>query len=140
MSDIFHESFGLGYERMLRTGIPRTDFYFDIESMENAIFKLNRIYPIIQRKKVLLYAPTFRDETLNSAKIVLDINRLHHEFKNEYVLLLRLHPAIQGVFKNQYPEFVIDVSDYPDIHHLLVVTDVLVTDYSSIPFEFSLLD
>lgn len=140
MAAIFRESFGLGDDRMLRTGIPRTDFYFEEASEAIASRELEQTFPSIGEKKVILYAPTFRDEALDSAEIMLDVNRLYEEFASEYVLLLRLHPAIQGKFLNQYPEFVIDVSDYPDIHHLLVVTDVLVTDYSSIPFEFSLLD
>jgi len=139
MAAIFRESFGLGDDRMLRTGIPRTDFYFEKASEAVASQELKQTLPLIGEKKVILYAPTFRDEALDSAEIMLDVDRLYEEFASEYVLLLRLHPAIQGKFLNQYPGFVIDVSGYPDIHRLLVVTDVLVTDYSSIPFEFSLL-
>ena len=139
MAAIFRESFGLDDDRMLRTGIPRTDFYFEEVSEAVASQELKQTLPLIGEKKVILYAPTFRDEALDSAEIMLDVDRLYEEFASEYVLLLRLHPSIQGKFLNQYPEFVIDVSDYPNIHHLLVVTDVLVTDYSSIPFEFSLM-
>src|SRR5699024_4173809 len=140
MAAIFRESFGLGDDRMLRTGIPRTDFYFEEASEAIASRELEQTFPSIGEKKVILYAPSFRDEDLDCAEIMLDVNRLYEEFAREYVLLLQLNPAIKGKFLNQYPEFVIDVSDYPDIHLLLVVTDVLVTDYSSIPFEFSLLD
>lgn len=139
MAEIFQESFGLGSEHMLRTGIPRTDFYFKLPSRYDTLDSLKQTYPAMRRKKIILYAPTFRDDLLHSSEIALDIDRLYKEIKGEYVLLLRLHPAIRGAFNNRYPDFIIDVSDYPDIHHLLVVTDLLITDYSSIPFEFSLL-
>src|SRR5699024_3415731 len=140
MAKIFRESVGLSDERMLRTGIPRTDFYYDAKGMERVASELQRSYPAIRDKKVILYAPTFRDDALRSTELALDIGALYHAFSDEYVLLLRLHPAIQGNFDNTYPDFVIDVTAYPDIHHLLTVTDLLVTDYSSIPFEFSLLE
>lgn len=139
MAAIFMMSFGLSDARMLRTGIPRTDFYFEEACEAVASRELQQSIPAIGEKKVILYAPTFRDDGLNSAEVMLDIDRLYTEFADEYVLMLRLHPAIQGKFVNQYPDFVIDVSGYPDIHRLLIVTDVLITDYSSIPFEFALL-
>src|SRR5699024_2135915 len=97
------------------------------------------IHPLIHQKNVILYAPTFRDDLLHSADIAVDIDQLYRELRDEYVLLLRLHPAVRGTFVNQYPDFVLDVSGYPDIHSLLIVTDLLITDYSSIPFEFSIL-
>src|SRR5699024_10363090 len=140
MTDIFKESFGLDDDRMLRTGIPRTDFYFEESSKAVAISALKQAFPSIDGRRVILYAPTFRDNDLESADIKLDIERLYRAFKNDYVLLLRLHPAIQGVFVNEHPKFVVDVSAYPDIHHVLVGTDILITDYSSIPFEFSFLE
>lgn len=139
MADIFKDSFGLSDDRMLRTGIPRTDFFYDLEGMEQVAWELARRYSEIGNKKVILYAPTYRGDALSSADLALDIRALHRALGNEYVLMLRLHPAIQGDFDNRYPGFVIDVTDYPDIHHLLAVTDLLVTDYSSIPFEFALL-
>jgi len=140
MADIFKESFGLDDDRMLRTGIPRTDFYYEESAKAVAKSALKQAYPSIYRRRVILYAPTFRDNNLESANIKLDIERLYRAFKDDYTLLLRLHPAIQGVFVNEHPEFVVDVSAYPDIHHVLVGTDILITDYSSIPFEFSLLE
>lgn len=139
MADIFKDSFGLSDDRMLRTGIPRTDFFYDLEGMEQVAWELARRYSEIGNKKVILYAPTYRGDALSSAELALDIGALHRSLGDEYVLMLRLHPAIRSDFDNAYPDFVIDVTDYPDIHHLLAVTDLLVTDYSSIPFEFALL-
>src|SRR5699024_10668069 len=100
MARIFKESFGLSNERMLRTGIPRTDFYYDARDMERVATELQRAYPAIRDKKVMLYAPTFRDNALKSTELELDIGTLYRALGDEYVLLLRLHPAIQGNFNN----------------------------------------
>src|SRR5699024_3793364 len=140
MASIFKQSFDLSNERILRTGIPRTDFFFDDEAKEAAKNSLVADYPVINEKKVMLYAPTYRDNELDIGELKLDIEKMYQAFKHDYVLLLRLHPAINGEFQNKYPGFVINVSGNYNINHLLVITDILITDYSSIPFEFSLLN
>src|SRR5699024_8954675 len=65
--------------------------------------------------------------------------KMYDQFKYEFVIFLRLHPAVDGKFNNKYPGFIYNVSNYPWINDLLVGSDVLITDYSSIPFEYSLL-
>lgn len=139
MAAIFQESFGLSVERMVRTGIPRTDFFFDEREMNRVEQSLQEAYPVIQKKKVILYAPTYRDDEWNVSSLALNIQEMYEAFHEEYVLFLRLHPAVNLKATHEYPDFVYDVSNYDDISHLLVVTDILITDYSSIPFEFSLL-
>lgn len=139
MAEIFKQSFGLQADRMLRTGIPRTDFFFDEKTIAETRELLQRNYPIINKKKVILYAPTFRDHELHVGKIALDVTKMYEALHKDYVLLLRLHPAVKASLPNSYPDFIVDVSSYPDVNHLLVVTDILVSDYSSIPFEFALM-
>ena len=140
MANIFKESFGIDSENILRTGIPRTDFFYDKETNDPLIKRLINLYPVINEKKVILYAPTFRDGELKSPDINLDIERLHKELSDDYVLFLRLHPAMQVTVKNDFEDFVYDVSSYEDVNHLLLVTDILISDYSSIPFEYALLE
>ncbi|WP_088052309.1 CDP-glycerol glycerophosphotransferase family protein [Virgibacillus dakarensis] len=140
MAAIFRQSFGLANEAILRSGIPRSDFFFNIQEKKNVEQELRQIYPVTNRKKVILYAPTYRDDQLNKAEIALEIEKLYEKFHDDYVLFLRLHPAVKHEFRNQHSDFVYDVSDVTDINHLLVITDILITDYSSIPFEFSLLE
>ncbi len=139
MVDIFKRSFGLPEERFIRTGIPRTDFFFDDIQRKRAENQLIADFPIITSKKVILYAPTYRDDELGDAQLALDFDKMYEQFKYEYVLFLRLHPAVNGEFQNKYPGFVYNVSSYSSINDLLLCTDILITDYSSIPFEFSLL-
>lgn len=140
MASIFKESFNLHDVNILRTGVPRTDFFFDESAKETAKQSLLEEYPILNGKKVILYAPTYRDDALDSAKLELNLEKMFNQLKGQYILLLRLHPAVNDEFQNKYPGFVFNVSSYDNINPLLVVTDILITDYSSIPFEFSLLN
>ncbi|WP_226036340.1 CDP-glycerol glycerophosphotransferase family protein [Aquibacillus saliphilus] len=139
MSTIFRQSFGLTNENILRTGIPRTDFFFDTDKVNRSKSAVYSSLPAIKGKKVIMYAPTFRDGELNSPNIFLEVEQMYQELSDDYVLLLRLHPAVKFRLENKYPDFVYDVSGYQNINQLLLVTDLLITDYSSIPFEYSLL-
>jgi len=140
MSSIFMESFGITHEQILRSGIPRTDFFFDEAAKKHVERSLRTEFPKINDKKVILYAPTYRDDQLNITNIELNIDQMYEELKDDYILLLRLHPAMKVELNNEYPDFIIDVSKYQNLNHLLIITDLLITDYSSIPFEFSLLN
>ncbi|MFG6147960.1 CDP-glycerol glycerophosphotransferase family protein [Halobacillus sp. B23F22_1] len=138
MAEIFKQSFNLSEENILKTGIPRTDFFYRDHS--SIVQKLKEKYPETKNKQVILYAPTFRDHQLTNPDIQLDLKQMYEALHGDYVLLLRLHPAVKTNFKNPYPDFIIDVSSGEKINHLLLVSDILITDYSSIPYEFSLLN
>lgn len=140
MAHIFGQSFGATDERMLRTGIPRTDFFFDRAEMDHALEKLRQEFPVIRDKKVMLYAPTFRDHELHAPSIALDMDKLYRTLRHEYVVFLRLHPAVHNAFENKYPGFIYNVSNGFSVNELLLAADLLVTDYSSIPFEYALLN
>ncbi|MFD1037146.1 CDP-glycerol glycerophosphotransferase family protein [Virgibacillus byunsanensis] len=140
MAVIFRESFDLSAKRILRTGIPRTDFFFDTVAKHEAAKFLIQEFPIIGEKKVILYAPTYRDHRLQAGDLRLDIEKMYEVLSDEYVLFLSLHPKASVSIQNEYPDFVFDASGGVHINHLLVIADVLISDYSSVPFEFSLLN
>lgn len=142
MAKVFIEAFNLSPESILRTGIPRTDLFYDKRAQDEMISELTTENPDLKNKKVILYAPTYRDGQLNQFEIKLDLDLMEQELGREYILLLRLHPAIKNVtnYEKRYPGFIYDTSSFPDVNRLLLVTDVLVTDYSSIPYEFALLN
>src|SRR5699024_3027947 len=123
-----------------RTGVPRTDFFHDDIKMKQVENHLRKEFPSIQDKRVILYAPTYRDDELDSPQLIIDLNKMYKQLKSDYILFLKLHPAVNGTFENKYPGFVYNVSSYPNINELLVITDLLVTDYSSIPFEYAFLN
>ena len=142
MAEIYQESFQLPDSRILRTGIPRTDFFFNEEAKQSARRTLLTIYPELSNKKIILYAPTFRNADLNSGKIALDLALLYKELQSEnYALLLKLHPAVKAEhdLEHKFPGFVYPVTGDFHVNELLISTDLLITDYSSIPFEFSIL-
>src|SRR5690606_13914364 len=143
MGDTFMRSFNLTHDHLLKTGIPRTDFYFDErqhQKSENNFLDKN---PEIKNRKRILYAPTYRDYELDNFEIKLDIELMSKEMADNYVLLLRLHPAIKNSlnYNLEFPGFVYDFSSQSyNINELLLLSDYLITDYSSIPYEYSLLN
>lgn len=140
MATIFEEGFGLTDERILRTGIPRTDFFFDDIKKKNFEKKLLKEIPNIDGKKIILYAPTYRDDELDSPQLHIELDKMYKQLRKDYVLFLRLHPAVNGTFENKHPGFVYNLSSHYDVNELLIITDILITDYSSIPFEYALLN
>ncbi|WP_442636960.1 CDP-glycerol glycerophosphotransferase family protein [Rossellomorea marisflavi] len=141
MGSIFSKAFHVTEDRFIKTGIPRTDLFFDEKRKERALKKVHAAYPQLAGKKVVLYAPTYRERGLTDVDMKLDLTMLANQLGGEYILLIRLHPAIRNQFEVplELNDFVLDASLYRNMNELLLSTDVLITDYSSIPFEFALL-
>jgi teichoic acid ribitol-phosphate primase len=139
----YAEAFRQPLERFVTdVGIPRTDVLFgpDVPRIQAAV---RERYGIPAAKRVILYAPTFRGDTVLKATSPdhLDLRALHRLLGEDHVVLLRLHPFVRDAepIPSDLAAFAIDTSDHPDIHELMLVSDVLVTDYSSAIFEFSIL-
>ncbi|MCL1991189.1 MAG: CDP-glycerol glycerophosphotransferase family protein [Defluviitaleaceae bacterium] len=141
MRDIFKQAFLVKDPVFLKIGVPRTDFFFDIKKQKQVKHVLYEKNPLLKEKKVILYAPTFRRYAAGQHHIPLDIQKLYTTLQTEYNFLIKLHPNIKTTanLADLYPDFVFDYSDYHSINDLLTLTDILITDYTSIPMEFSLL-
>lgn len=139
MAHIFKASFGADDSQMLRTGVPRTDFFFNIEKLEASKLKVRNELNLPD-KQILLYAPTYRDDQLHVSEIALDLDRLEQALSSNYILLLKLHPAVKVELSQLNERFVLNVSDYPDMNELLAAADLLISDYSSLPFEYAFLE
>ncbi|AHI55584.1 CDP-glycerol glycerophosphotransferase family protein [Listeria ivanovii] len=139
MATIFQKSFLLDEAQMLKIGVPRTDYFFDEEKL-----KVNYDWTVkslkLSNKKKLLYAPTFRDDELHSMSLHLDVAEMKRALGDEYQLILKLHPSISNDLEKLTDEFVVYADKETPIETLLPVVDILITDYSSIPFEFALLE
>ncbi|WP_159939959.1 MULTISPECIES: CDP-glycerol glycerophosphotransferase family protein [unclassified Nocardiopsis] len=126
---------------ILETGYPRNDIFFapDREAVaERARARLG----LPEGKKVVLYAPTWRDDKYYSRgrhklDLHLDLRRMYDKLGGDHVLLVRRHPRVVDSVPIVGEGFVYDVSLYPEIMELFLVTDVLVTDYSSMMFDFA---
>lgn len=143
MADIFMKAFDLTRKNILYTGIPRTDFFYNDGLKREIIEKFELNYPELMQKKRILYTPTYRDGELDVFELKLDLKQMKYDLGNDYVILLRLHPAIKKAvnYSQVYSDFVYDFSSQKyDINELLLIADYLITDYSSIPYEFSILN
>lgn len=140
----YAEAFRQPLERITaRLGIPRTDLFFDAPRMAAAAAAVRRRYGIPSGRTVVLYAPTFRGARGTSATSPpgLDLARLGAELGDDHVLLHRRHPYVPAEPPLPGREgFVIDVSGWPELNELMLVSDVLLTDYSSAIYEFALLE
>ncbi|QMT20546.1 CDP-glycerol glycerophosphotransferase family protein [Bacillus velezensis] len=131
MADVFKKSFGLRDGQLLKTGIPLTDVYYEEHKPE-----LKHKWP----KKIILYAPTFRDYDMQSFRLPFTEEQLTNALNGEYMLLVKLHPAVLHQISASFEsELIKNVSDMR-LHDLLKAADILITDYSSVPFEFALLN
>lgn len=137
---IFELAFQINSDQVLPFGFPRTDFFFNYKIQTKLRKNFYKRYPEYKNKKIILYAPTYRPDEENN-QLMLDIPQLYHHFRDEYVLFIRMHPSVEISEMNHLEDkkFVIDFSKKATINELLVVSDVLITDYSSIPFEYVLL-
>lgn len=141
----YAEGFGISIDKVYATGVPRSDIFFDEEYKEYVRKTLYNKYPFLKKKKVILYAPTFRGNGQESAFFpyyVLDLKMLYENLRDEYIFLFKIHPFVKNKLSipYQYSDFFYDFSDFREINDLLLVTDVLITDYSSVCFEFALLE
>ncbi len=140
----YAEAFGQPEELFTsRLGIPRTDLFLDAQRMERALARIRTEYGLPDGRRVLLYAPTFRGDTVVAARYdeLLDLRVLHDVLGDGWVVLLKLHPFIRRALAIPpgLARFAVDASSDPDLNELMLVSDVLVTDYSSAIYEFSLL-
>jgi CDP-ribitol ribitolphosphotransferase len=139
----YAEAFQISENKIKALGLPRMDYYFENHDTQKLKNKFCKDYGISPDKKIILYAPTFRDEEkFNNVFDYLDLEKFNKELSDEYVLALRLHPKIKNFYKDdisskgQY----IDVSDFESEQELMLLSDMLITDYSSIMIEYAILN
>ncbi len=120
---------------VLETGYPRTDALYAPD--EEAAAEVRKTLGLPADKKVILYAPTWRE--MDRFDMMLDLDEMRSRLSDEYVLLVRLHHFVAEFYK--VPEdgsFVFDAGGIEKIEDLFALTDVLITDYSSVMFDFAL--
>ncbi len=136
---IYAGAFGVDPEQVLPLGSPRADRLLKAENTDSLRREFERRYPSCRDKKIILYAPTFRDdpEWDKTFADAFDSQMFCETVGEEYALLVRLHPQVHG--RHDFPGAV-DVTDYPSVNELTLVCDAVITDYSSVCMDFALLD
>jgi len=138
---IFESCFKFPKEKILTYGYPRNDVL--INHTEEDAIKIKQKLGIPTDKKVILYAPTWRDDEFHSAgnykfTLRLNLKRLRAELGEDYIVVLRMHYFISDVLDiSDYQGFAFDYSKYNDINDLYIISDLLITDYSSVFFDFA---
>lgn len=141
----YAEGFGLSLEKVLATGVPRTDIFFSEEYKDRVVINFYKKYPHLKGKKIILFAPTFRGNGKKSGYYPdsrFDFIKLYEYFNREYAIIIKHHPFVDNkvAIPEEYSADIIDMSDNEELNDLLFVTDILITDYSSVVFEASLLN
>ncbi len=135
----YAEAFMVPESKIACIGCPQVDYYFRRHDLDHHRRKLDRRYPELAGKKLVLYAPTFREDEERDRHLLdhFDFERFSEALPEDCCLAIRLHPQIQ---KARVPDGVVDLTDYPNVRLLLCMTDILIADYSSIAVEYALLE
>jgi len=137
---IFRRAFGFDGE-VMECGYPRNDALLRPGRAEHAA-AVRASLGLPADKRVVLYAPTWRDDADRAQGVYrfdlqLDLDAAAAALGDDHVLLLRMHTKAEANVPHTADGFVADVTRYPDITDLYLVSDVLITDYSSVMFDFA---
>lgn len=126
--------------QILEFGLPRNDVLLRNKNNYILIKNIKNKMKLFDEEKIILYAPTFRDD-LSVDCYDLDFKEIlktfNDSFNKKHKILIRLHPNVaesNTIFK--FDEEIVNVTYYPDIQELLLISDYLITDYSSTLFDF----
>lgn len=141
---VYEEVFGVDQKNFYPYGLPRLDGYLDKIKIENFKKEFYENYPFLKGKKIILFAPTYRGSSQKDAFYPLE--KINHkkilELKDkDFVFIYKMHPFINQEIniEKEYEDVIFNFSNFNDINSLFYITDILITDYSSNVYEYSLL-
>ncbi|MRH41291.1 ribitolphosphotransferase [Aquibacillus halophilus] len=140
----YAEAFNMPSERIFASGVPRTDIMFSSEFESETKSKLYEKFPELRKKKMILYAPTYRGKShyQEEYSIPMDLERMEADLLEEgYVLVVHLHPYMKAGknLNGKNGSFLYNVQKEFNIQELLLISDMLITDFSTVFFDYSLL-
>lgn len=128
--------FGLHEDKVKILGYPKDDIFANYT--EEYRLKLRKKLRIPDDKKAILYAPTFREDMDLREAFEMDIEKWRRELSDNYILLYRAHPVVSAKHKEN-DDFFRDETDYEMVEDLMIASDILVSDYSGIIFDYCLM-
>lgn len=145
LRDVYSEAFGIERESVLATGLPRIDGFLREGRAEEVRAEFEESFPDARGKRKILLAPTFRGRGSGDAHYdydEIDFPALYEACGEDTVVLFRQHHFIPepAPIPGELSDRLIDVASCPDTNDLLLISDVLITDYSSVIYEYSLLE
>lgn len=136
------KSFNAPERIMLASGLPRNDELYYVTNEK--ILKLKKELGLPLDKKIILYAPTWRDSDDHGAsyaiKPPINIQYWEEKLKKDYILLLRTHAYTNKLLGVEFDDFIRDFTSYPRVNDLFAVSDILISDYSACITDFSILE
>ena len=142
--EVFYDNFW-GNGKIKQFGHPRNDIFFWSDNKKKQLKdKIFAKFNIDPNKKILLYAPSYRDSgdlDCYNLKVNDLLKILNSKTQQEWVIMVRMHPNLSKIAPTLFKidnKKIVDVSQYPDIQELLVSSDIAMTDYSSCIFDFML--
>ncbi len=142
-TEVFESAFLYPHDKILEIGYPRNDLLYNRNNSEE-IDKIKTGLGLPKDKKIILYAPTWRDDEYYAPgqykfTLPLDLSLLQSKLNDDYIILLRTHYFIADnmVITDEQKSFVKDVSRYHDIGELYLISDICITDYSSVFFDYA---
>ena len=140
--DFIKRDFNVRDAALLPTGYPRNDALY--EATEETKIELRKKIGIPKDKKVILYAPTWREseDGGNTYKLAppIDWIKWERELGDNYVVLLRTHPYTTKLMNVKFNDFVRDCINYPQVNDLMIVADIMISDYSCILLDYAILE
>ncbi|GGK01606.1 CDP-glycerol:poly(glycerophosphate) glycerophosphotransferase [Lentibacillus kapialis] len=140
-TEIFKRAFQFQGE-MVESGYPRNDFLIN-DNNEQTIRSIKERIDLPTDKKVILYAPTWRDNQFYGKgkyrfQLEMDLAKMQKHLGDDYIILLRMHYLVaEQLDVDDFQGFVFDVSFHEDIRELYLISDMLITDYSSVFFDYA---
>lgn len=137
---IYADAFDIDIHKVKALGTPRTDVFYDEKQLELTREKVYQAYPEFRNRYIIIYAPTFRDigDDRTQFRPDLDFDRLSRELLPEQMFLVCPHPIMKNkIVEKEYDNIKV-VRDF-STNDMMLISDMLITDYSSVIFEYALL-
>jgi CDP-glycerol glycerophosphotransferase (TagB/SpsB family) len=137
MSETFQHTFHAQEKQIKKMGVPSTDIFFTENFFEKAQKKFKETFSELTDKKIILYAPTRRDTSVN--QLALGFKQIDEMLTDKIYLLVKPHPFEKNLIDN-FDQFAYISANLKTLllEELLVNVDILITDYSSIVFDYAL--
>ncbi|MBC6458762.1 bifunctional glycosyltransferase family 2 protein/CDP-glycerol:glycerophosphate glycerophosphotransferase [Actinomadura sp. HBU206391] len=140
-TEILGRAFKGSYEEILEVGFPRNDILYSPDA-DKIVAEVRARIGIPDGKRVILYGPTWRDDQYYGRgrykfDLQLDLDEAKRRLGDDHVLLIRPHSNVVDAVPGAGDGFVYDVAAYPDVNDLFLIADVLITDYSSLMFDYA---
>ncbi len=138
---VYADAFDIDVRKVKAMGVPRTDMYFDEKIKQEKKEEIFQAHPEFCKRYLVIYAPTFRDTGEDRASFIpeLDFDRLSANLPEDMLFLICPHPLMTTRILPKEYDNIIEVRDI-NTNDMMFAADLMITDYSSVIFEYSLLN